>query len=187
MGCVGRLVELKNHRLVIDALATLASRLPELQLVLMGGGPLSQELQAHAARCGLADRVTMTGERSDVRALLPALDIFALPSRSEGMSIALIEAASAGLPIIATRVGGNTTLVRDEETGLLVPSDDLTSLVGAIERLARDGELRRRLGGAARQLSLRENSIDVTRVQYDALYQDVVAPSYVARHQLRET
>ncbi|WP_313927398.1 glycosyltransferase [Pseudoxanthomonas sp.] len=170
VGTVGRLVELKNQRLLLDAVAQLAPSHPDVVVVLAGDGPLRSELEAFARQCGIAGRVVFTGSRKDIPALLAAFDIFTLPSRTEGLSIALLEACAAGLAVIATDVGGNSEIVRDGATGYLVPSDDAVSLHAALDTLLLSPSDRRRLGDAARAWVVDHASVDVMRQNYDMLY-----------------
>jgi glycosyltransferase involved in cell wall biosynthesis len=93
----------------------------------------------------------MLGDRSDVAEVVAALDVFVLPSRTEGTSNALLEAMATGLPVVATAVGGNPEVVSAETTGMLVPSDNATALADAILRLVASPDLRARIGAAARR------------------------------------
>jgi glycosyltransferase involved in cell wall biosynthesis len=119
-GCVARLVEVKRHCDLLDGFAAAARQRPDTALVLVGGGPLQAELRARAERLDIADRVLFLGERNDIERLLPLFDAFALCSRTEGMSNAVLEAMACGLPCVATAVGGNPETL-DRHTGLLVP------------------------------------------------------------------
>jgi glycosyltransferase involved in cell wall biosynthesis len=93
----------------------------------------------------------LLGDRADVREVLAALDVFVLPSRTEGMSNALLEAMAMALPVVATAVGGTPEVIADGRSGLLVPPDDASALAAAIARVLADADLARRLGAAARQ------------------------------------
>ncbi len=170
VGTVGRLVELKNQRLLLEAAALLQPSHPDLVVVLAGEGPLLDDLTALAGRLGIEDRVVFTGPRKDVPSLLNAFDIFALPSHTEGLSIALLEACAAELPLVATRVGGNDEIVQDHHTGLLVPSDDVGALRTALSDLLQDPAKRLRMGEASRRWVVEHGSIGVMRDHYDALY-----------------
>lgn len=170
IGCVGRLVALKNHRLVIDTFPALLASHPNLHLAVIGEGPLQGELQARIDALGLSERVHLTGARDDVPGLLPAFDVFVLPSRTEGLSIALLEACAAGLAIVATDVGGNGEIVRDGATGCLIPSDDGSALQTALDSLLRSPPERQRLGDAARAWVAANASVDAMRQNYDMLY-----------------
>jgi glycosyltransferase involved in cell wall biosynthesis len=170
LGCVGRLVELKNHAMLIDALPGLLAAHPALQAVIVGDGPLQAALQARIDALGLGVRVRLTGARDDVHALLPALDVFVLPSRTEGLSIALLEACAAGLAVVATDVGGNGEIIADGRTGRLVPSDDVPALQAALDALLQDPAGRSRLGAAAREWVRSHGSVDAMRQNYDTVY-----------------
>lgn len=174
IGCVGRLVELKNHRGMIDAMPTLLERFPDLYLAIVGDGALREELQAQAQRLGIAARVKLAGEQPDVTGLLPAFDVFAMPSTTEGLSIALLEAAASALPILATAVGGNVEIVQDGATGLLVPARDAPALRAGLVALLGDAPLRERLGRAAREWVVRYASIDAMFRAYDEFYQEAM-------------
>lgn len=151
IGTVGRLVGLKNQKLLIAAMPALLHKFPDLHLVLIGTGPLEQELRAQADALGLGERVLLTGARTDVADLTPGLDVFALPSQTEGISIALLEACATRLPVVATAVGGNPEIVADGRTGLLIPSDDGAALEAALDRLLADPALALNLATAAAQ------------------------------------
>ena len=170
VGCVGRLVELKNHRLLLDQVPVLAAAFPQLQVVLVGDGPMRGELEAQAAALGIEGRVHFTGARSDVGELLPALDVFVLPSRTEGLSIALLEACASALPIVSSRVGGNPEIVRHGATGLLFDSDCGDALRASLRCLFADAPLRRALGDAARAWVDANASMPALRAGYDAFY-----------------
>lgn len=170
IGCVGRLVELKNHRLLLEQLPALCADFPALRLVLLGEGPLASALRERAQALGVGDRVLLPGARDDVDALLPGFDVFALPSLTEGLSIALLEACAAGLAIVASNVGGNPEVVAEGRTGLLVPPTDGAALQAALHALLGDAALRARLGAAARGWVEANGSVEVMRDSYDAFY-----------------
>jgi glycosyltransferase involved in cell wall biosynthesis len=170
LGCVGRLVALKNHCRVIEVMPALLVEHPGLRLVIVGDGPQRSALQEQVERLGLLRHVTLAGQRSDVIDLLPAFDVFALPSQTEGLSIALLEACATRVAVVATRVGGNPEIIDDGQTGMLIPVDDNDALRDAIGHLLRDTNLRDRLGGAARRWVLENASTRSVRDAYDAFY-----------------
>ena len=170
LGTLGRLAEQKGQRILLRAVAALARDVPDLVLFLAGAGPLREELEAEASRLGLADRVRFLGLRRDRATLYAAMDVFALPSRWEGLSLALVEAMGAGRAVVATDVGGNPEVVRDGRTGLLVPPADADALAAALLKLARDRALRAALGDAAAADALSRFSIDQHVAQLAALY-----------------
>ena len=174
IGCVGRLVPVKNHASLIAELPALSARYPGLVVVLLGDGPLDAELRGEAEALGVADRVRI-GAAADVAAVLPAFDVYAQPSLSEGMSIALLEACASGLAIVATAVGGNPDIVEDGRSGVLVPAGDGAALRNALDALLADPTRRAALGRAAAEWVASNASIAFMRDAYAALYADVRA------------
>jgi glycosyltransferase involved in cell wall biosynthesis len=146
IGNVARLVEQKDQRVLVDAAPAILERFPDARFVIVGDGPLRGELERRAA--GLP--FEFTGERDDVPALLAGFDVFAFPSLFEGLCLAVIEAQAAGVPVVATPVGGIRETVVDGETGLLVPRQDPPALAAAVCRLLEDEALAERVAGAAR-------------------------------------
>lgn len=148
---VGRLTGQKAHAVLIRAMADIAQRKKQLRLYIAGDGPLRRELTELIGKLELGRHVYLLGEREDIPQLLSAADMFILPSRSEGLPIALLEAMGAGLAVVATRTGGIADLVEVGVTGMLVDPDQPAALASAITRLIDDPALRRRLGQAARE------------------------------------
>jgi glycosyltransferase involved in cell wall biosynthesis len=141
----------KNHETLIAAVAALAGSFPALRLRIAGAGPRRQALESLAESEGLLDRVEFLGHREDVGTLLADADVFVLPSRSEAFPNGAIEAMAAGLPVIASAVGGLRDLIDDGRTGLLVQQpDDAQAFAAAVHRVLTDGALAARLGAAAR-------------------------------------
>jgi glycosyltransferase involved in cell wall biosynthesis len=145
---VGRLQEPKDPLTLVRALGSL--RGGSFAAVIVGDGPDRPAVAAEVERLGLGHAAQLAGERHDIADLLVAADIFVLSTRSEGLPLSILEAMSAGLPVVASRVGGIPELVVDGETGLLVPPGDPSSLATAIERLMEEPALRDRLGAAGR-------------------------------------
>ena len=149
VGCVAVMRALKGHRELIDAMAPLIAQRPNLHLVLVGGGsPLFEEIQAYVAARGMSKRVHLLGMRNDVPNLLEGFDIFALATRKEASGTVFVEAGAAGLPVVGTRVDGVPEMMKEGVSGILVPLDDIPALTEAIDRLVEDPELRRRMGQA---------------------------------------
>lgn len=170
LGCVGRLAALKNHARVIDVMPALLKSHPALTLVIVGDGAMHTALSEQVGRLGLSAQVLLAGQRSDVADLLPAFDVFALPSQTEGLSIALLEACATSLAVVATRVGGNPEIIKDGQTGLLVPVDDNLALLSAVDRLLADAALRHQLGESACQWVREHASATALQQAYDACY-----------------
>ena len=152
IGTVGRLEPRKGTDTLLDAVAALGAARPDVALVVVGEGPLRGELAARAERLGIAARVRLLGDRADVDDVLAALDVFVLPSRTEGMSNALLEAMAMALPVVATAVGGTPEVIADGRSGLLVPSDDPAAMAAAIGRVLADPARGRGLGEVARSV-----------------------------------
>ncbi len=167
VGTVGRLDPVKGH---LDLVAAATRLDPAVHVVIVGDGPERDRLAAAISSSGVADRVHLLGERSDISELLRAFDLFCLPSLAEGISNTLLEAMATGLPVVATRVGGNPELVADGETGMLVPSADPAALAAALGRLTADPALRRRMGEAARARTVDDFSLDAMVARYAACY-----------------
>ncbi len=157
VGSVGVLRREKGHEQLIEAMLPLLERDPDLHLVIVGGGDAAlAALQAQITVAGLAGRVHLLGTRSDVPALLPDFDIFALATHIEASGTAFVEAGAAGLPVIGTRVGGVPEMMQENESGLLVPLFDIPALTEALDRLISDPDLRRRMGRAGRRYCLED-------------------------------
>ena len=151
VGTVGNLTAKKDHATLLAASGILRRKVPDLRVVVVGTGPLEEDLRRRRRELGLEDRIIMTGFREDAARLMGAFDVFALSSRYEGLPIALLEAMALGLPAAVTRVGGNAEVVADGVHGLLVPAGDPRRLAEAVGRLLGDEALRGRLGDAARR------------------------------------
>jgi len=167
---VGRLKRLKGHDVLLRALAIVAANGGSFELVLAGNGPERAHLERLTSELSLTDRVTFLGEVADVSTLFASAHIAVHPSRSEGLSNALLEAMAEGLPVVATTVGGTPEIIQDGVNGLLVPPDEPRCLAEAITRLLNDCELRLRLGQAALhwvRSSCEENKI---ADEYDRLF-----------------
>jgi glycosyltransferase involved in cell wall biosynthesis len=147
---VARLDPIKNHAMLVRAFAAGLRDRPAL-LAVVGDGPERAALAAAVAAAGVAPQTRLLGARRDVPRLLAAADAVALTSFSEGIPLALAEAMAAGLPVVATDVGGIPEVVAADETGLLVPTDDAAACAAALRRVADDAPLRRRLGAAGRR------------------------------------
>ncbi|SCZ65911.1 glycosyltransferase [Thiohalomonas denitrificans] len=167
--CVARLVPLKAHGLLLRAFSELRP-LPRTRLLLAGEGPLRAELQAWAVALGVVDRVHFLGNRGDIPDLLAASDLFVLASETEGLSCSLLEAMAAGLPVVATAVGGNPDLVEEGVSGRLVPVGDGAKLADALKQLVDHPDLRAAYGDRAARKAIDEFSFDAMVGRYFTLY-----------------
>jgi len=171
---VARLAPLKGHDDFLRAVARIAPAQPHLRAVLVGDGVLTEELTTLAEHLGIADRVVFTGLRRDVPRLLQSADLAVLPSLHEAVPISVIEEMAAGLPIVATDVGGLPDTVADGEEGIIVPPADVEALSAAVARLANDEELRRTMGKRGRQRAESEYSIENTTRAYERMIDSVL-------------
>lgn len=173
--CVANMnFRIKGHEFLLRAIRMVRERGVAVKLSLVGDGMLRSELQALSESLGIAGAVEFLGYIQGVDQRLAESDIFVLPSLTEGLSIAILEAARAGLPIIATNVGGNPEIVRHDYNGLLVPSSDSAAIADAIVRLTSDRDLCVRLSENARATVEQEFSIRSTLDSYTQLYRRFV-------------
>lgn len=172
LGTVGRFSGEKDQATLLRAFADATAQAPSvpLRLVLIGDGPLKTELENLVRERGMTDRVWMPGNRQDVPDLLRALDIFVLPSLGEGISNTVLEAMACGIPVVATRVGGNPELVSDGETGLLVAPANPTQMARALVHYATHADEMRRHGRAGRARVERDFSMNNMVARYMAVY-----------------
>ncbi len=171
VGCVGNLYPVKGHRDVIEALPRLLREVPTAHLLIAGRGSEEGALRARAAELRVEDHLHLLGLREDVPALLGLLDVFLLPSLSEGLPLSLLEAMGAGLPSVASAVGGVPEVIEDGKDGLLFPAGDGAGLCGHLLHLARSGEERDRLGRAARATFRERFTLGRMVREYEALYE----------------
>jgi sugar transferase (PEP-CTERM/EpsH1 system associated) len=172
IGTVGRMVAVKNYPLLLRAFARLPAA-PRCTLVLIGDGPDRGMLERVASVIGIRDQVEFVGHRDDVPRVLQQLDIFVLPSLSEGMSNTLLEAMATGLAVLASDVGGNSEIIQAERSGLLFRSGDVQAAADQLERLIRDAALRAALGRAAAARVRAHFGIEAMLRRYEALYRRV--------------
>ena len=167
---IGRFNEQKNHRRILEAFHMLTGEIPNCRLWLVGDGELMEATRSYARELGVEERVEFLGSQSNVYGFLQDADIFLMPSDYEGMPMTIIEAMGTGLPVVATAVGGVPDMLKDGESGLLVPCD-ARAVKDACKALARDESLRRKLGQAAQKDSLRFSAEEMAR-RYCAIYQN---------------
>ena len=166
---VGNLYPVKGHAVLIDALAKLRDR-RGWRLAIAGRGEEESRLRAQAATAGVGDRVHLLGFRDDIADILAAGDLFTMPSLSEGLPLALVEAMSFGLPVVVTRVGGVPEVVTDGVEGFLVPPSDPGALASALGALLDDAPRRQQMGDAARTRALRDYALSTMADRYERLY-----------------
>ncbi|MGO8760519.1 MAG: glycosyltransferase [Desulfobaccales bacterium] len=174
IGLVGRLDHWgKGHRELFEAMAQIRDRHP-VHALIVGGGRREAEVRQLAESLGLAEAVHFLGQRQDVPDLLNAMDILVLPSYSEGVSLALLEAMAAGLPVIASAVGSTPEVVTDGGNGLLIPPRDAAALAGALERLLSDPAGAQKLGANARAHVREHFSLERLGREINEIYGELV-------------
>jgi glycosyltransferase involved in cell wall biosynthesis len=167
---VGNLYPVKGHEYLLQALALLAERFPRLHVAVAGRGELERPLLARAQALHVNERFHLLGLRSDVGNLLAGADVFVMPSLSEGLPLALLEAMLASRPIVATAVGEVPIALSDGQAGVLVPPADAGALASALAGVLSDAVRARRLGAAAALRAAEEYTLDMMIARYVALY-----------------
>lgn len=170
IGSLGRLTEQKGFDLLVRALPTLAGA----RLVLVGDGPERDSLERTARRLGVAQRLTITGWLDDATAHLAEFDVFALPSRWEGMPLGILEAMHAGLPVVATDVGSVAEVVVDGSTGFVIASEDLEALTDRLRRLSSAPDRGRSMGERGQDLARKHYSDRAMARRYEEVYAGMV-------------
>jgi glycosyltransferase involved in cell wall biosynthesis len=170
IGAVGRLAPVKDFGALIAAFGLVRSLPGRARLVIVGDGPERAALLSEARAANVSRAVLFTGHQDDVPSLMPAFDIFVNSSIYEGVSLTVLEAMAAGLPVVATAVGGTPEIVDDGVNGRLVPRRAIREMASAVAGLARDPELRARFGAAGRSRVLQSFHIDRMVRTYAGLY-----------------
>ncbi|MCG7942577.1 MAG: glycosyltransferase [Candidatus Thiodiazotropha taylori] len=160
MATVAQLISRKGHRFLMQAMPRLMQRFPNLHWLIFGKGPLHEELQDEIERRGLKSHIQLAGFRQDLADIYPCLDLLVHPALMEGLGIALLQAASAGLPIVAVDAGGMPEVVEDGVNGRLVPGGSVEVLGDAVEQLLADESLRREMGESGREKMRRSFSVE---------------------------
>ena len=170
---VARLDYLKDHVTAIRTFARVVRQVPLARLVLVGDGPERPGVEELVRELELSDRVTVLGTRKDVDRLLYGADLFLLTSISKGIPLTVIEAMAAGLPVVATDVGGLREVVSDGVTGLLAPAKNAVGLADCVRRMADDSELRRSMGAAGRERAKRHFDEPRMAAEYGQIYREL--------------
>jgi glycosyltransferase involved in cell wall biosynthesis len=174
IAAAGQLIPRKGHRYLLEAVASLRASHPGIRLVIFGEGYLANQLRAQAESLGLGSIVQFAGFREDLDDYISCFDLFAHPALAEGLGVAILKAAAAGVPVVGFNAGGVIEAVANEKTGLLVAPEDTVALAAAIARLADDAELRQQFANAGRERMQTEFSIDTMAEQHIELYKSVL-------------
>lgn len=184
VGLVARLQPEKGVKYFLEAAAHILQCLPQVHFLVMGDGPLRQELQAYAEQLGVQEHLHFLGFRLDARDLIGFLNVLVVPSLTEGTPVVTVEAMTAGIPVVASAVGGIPEQIRDEIEGLLVPPGDSVALGEAVLRLLKNPAWSQQLGMAGRQRALSQFSFATMLQQIEAVYRIALgwpAQSYTER------
>ncbi len=177
IGTVGRMKTVKNQTLLARAFIALIEKRPELKnriaLLMLGDGPLRAECLGLFEQAGISDCVSLPGEHNDIAGQMRNMDIFVLPSLAEGVSNTILEAMATGLPVIATRVGGNPELVEEGASGQLIDSDHDEGLVSVLEYYIDNPDIARQHGARGRELVEQHYSMQAMVDAYDSVYRSV--------------
>jgi glycosyltransferase involved in cell wall biosynthesis len=174
VGTIGRLVPQKAMHVLVEATPALLQASPDTRVLIVGDGPLRADLEAQAARLGVAHAVRFAGYQEDVVSAYAAMDVFVLPSRDEGFGLVFLEAMAMGVPVVGTRVIGSEDAVDDGVTGLLVPYADPAALAGAVRSILEDPPLAARLRAAAADRVRRVYSREQCAAEVEALYRELL-------------
>ncbi len=175
VGCVGRLHPDKGQIFLARAARRIVESLPGARILMAGEGPQRADLERVIAESGVAEHVTLLGDRRDIPQLLTGLDLLVLPSMNEGFANAALEGMATGLPVVVSDAGGNPEVVDDGTTGLVVPRGDPEALASAVVRICRDPEQARRMGRAGRDRVTAVFGVDHLVKRHVALYEDLVS------------
>jgi len=189
IGTVGRLYPQKNHKLFLDMAKLLlnSSGGGDMKFLIVGDGPLRNELEDYARHLEIDSSVIFAGERTDIPELLQGMDIFVTTSSYEGLSNTIMEAMSAGLPVVATDVGGNSELIIDGETGFLCPSNNVDALVAMVNNLIEDQQRARLMGEKGKRRILYEFGIDKMVRATENIYLKLLEEKSLVTNQLKKT
>lgn len=182
IGTVGRLAEVKDQSTLIDAFYLVQKSIPDINLIIVGDGPLRYELESKVEKLNLKDHVKITGNRNDIPNMLNLFDVFVLSSLSEGTSVALLEAMAAGVSPVVTDVGGNPSIVDDNINGMVVKPKHVNQIAESLLTLLTDEKTRIKFGKAASGKIISKYSINHTLKQYSEIYMETLSKKGLATH-----
>lgn len=174
VGTIATLRPVKGHRYLLYAAALVLKKVPDVKFLIIGQGPLRNSLEELAGKLNIAKNVIFMGYQKDITEILARLTLFVLPSIREPLGICLLEAMAAGLPVVATNVGGIPEVVKEKETGLLVPPKDPEALAQVILTLLEDKEKAKNMGIAGRKRVEQKFTIGTMIRKTEQVYQDLI-------------
>jgi len=178
IGIISRLSEVKGHRYLISAFKIVKKEYPDVGLLIVGEGKIKPQLLELVSELKIKEDVLFLPSVSDTSEVLPAMDIFCLPSLKEGLGLSLMEAQAQGLPVIASKVGGITNLIEDKKTGLLVEKTDIQGLAFALLRLLKDEDLARDIGNRAREFIEENFSLEKMVILTENVYRECLEEGF---------
>lgn len=174
VGMIAQFIPRKGHATLLDAIPEIIRTVPSARFVLLGQGPLLQEIKKQVEAAKLTDHVRLPGFRHDMARVLPNLDVLVHPASMEGLGVSLLQAAACGVPVVATPVGGIPEIVQNGENGYLVPAEDSKELARAVRKLASDASTREAMGLRGREIVLERFSIDQMVAKNRAIYGELL-------------
>lgn len=174
VGMVAHFIPRKGHRFLLEALPLVLERIPRLKVLCFGRGDGAAQFARQVVRAGLSDYVTLAGFRDDLHRLLGGLDVLVHPATREGLGVSLLQAASCGVPIVASRIGGIPEVVQDGITGLLVPPEDPPALADALVRILGDPNRARRMAAEGRSWVIERFGVEQMVAGTLAVYRDLL-------------
>ncbi len=182
VGCVGRLHPDKGQVVLARAARRIVESLPGARIVMAGEGPQRAELERAVAESGVADHVSLLGDRRDIPAVLAGMDLLVLPSLNEGFANAALEGMSTGLPVVVSDAGGNPEVIDEGRTGLVVPRGNPEALATAVVKICSDREQARRMGEAGRERVMAIFGVNHLVTRHEQLYEDLTSGGPLQRH-----
>ncbi|MEW6002430.1 MAG: glycosyltransferase [Nitrospirota bacterium] len=174
IGTVGRLTVQKGQKYLLEAISKIKTKFPRIVLLIVGDGPLKEELKGYSKILNISDNVLFLGTRRDIPALLAAMDIFVLPSLWEGLCNSLIEAMAAGKAVVATDIAPIREVLDSKKVGIVIPAEDSDAIAASIETLLQKRSLTEALGRAARERAFFSFDIENTAELYTNLIEDIL-------------
>ncbi|MFZ0612841.1 MAG: glycosyltransferase [Desulfobacterales bacterium] len=172
---IAQFIPRKGHRFLIGAARQILAECPAVRFLFFGRGPLEGDIRRRCAQAGIAEKVVFGGFRDDLERILPCLDLVVHPAEMEGLGVSLLQAAAAGVPIVAAPVGGIPEIVRDHVNGYLVAASDTGALTDRAMKILADSELAKRLGAAGRMMVCSRFSTGAMVAGNISVYRDVLS------------
>lgn len=175
IGVIAQLIDRKGHKYLFSAVPDIVKAFPGARFLVFGKGPLKSQLEGLVREVGISEAVRFVGFRDDMERVMPNLDVVVHPALREGLGVSLLQAALVGVPIVASAVGGIPEIVRDGETGFLIPPEDADAISASVLKLLRDRDMASHFGENGRRLVHSEFSVDQMVEGNLRVYRDVLS------------